>query len=219
MPDNPHTSQKSKSYLRTWKNPESIRRYATSRYRGLDQRLISDREKSIVNRMLKKIHLGNKTILDVPTGYGRFTGLFLENDLHIRSADLNLNALLYQRDQYQNSTDAIVADIFALPFPDRRFELVFTFRLLQHFKNSAERIKALQEIARVSNRYTIVSIYIKTTLHFAAKRISRKPQRIYMLSLDEWKQELATVGLRVITFQKVLPLLHAHAVFLLEKSY
>ena len=54
-----------------WENLEQVEKYANRRYRSWDQRLISNREKSIVQSILQENNLDGP-ILDCPSGFGRF---------------------------------------------------------------------------------------------------------------------------------------------------
>jgi len=205
-----------KTYAITWQSVAAVANYATHRYHHLDQFLVAWKEKRLVRRLLRKIRAESHTLLDIPTGYGRFTPLFLENGFDLLSCDLNLYALLYQRQQYPQLGRAVVASVFALPFRDRHFDVVFNFRLIQHFKTSAERQALLQEIQRVTRRFAIVSVYLPSIFHRLSQILGGRPRRMTMVTPADWEAEVQANGLRVVQACWVWHFLHAQKIFLLE---
>ncbi len=216
MSDDP-PSNKNKSYSRTWQNVESVRKYSKTRYHSLDQRFVSWRERKIVNKMLNKIKLPGSKLLDIPTGYGRFTQLFLENDFDITNADLNLFALLYQREQHLGTANSVVANVLDIPFKNNQFDVVFNFRLLQHFKTSKERCTFLKELRISTKKWAIVSVYIKSNLHIITQKISSRKRKMTMIDLDAWREEVTNEGFKIVESRRVIPSFHAQMIFLLEK--
>ncbi len=104
-----------KSYEHTFKTVNSVEHYANTRYKHLDQKILHWREKALVDKILKKVKPTSKTILDAPTGYGRFTPNFIKFDLEITNADLNLNTLKYQQKVFPSAEKSSVGNIFNLP--------------------------------------------------------------------------------------------------------
>jgi len=209
--------QRNKSYYRTWQDIESVRKYSNTRYRGLDQRFVSWREKKIVNKMLNKIKSPGSMLLDIPTGYGRFTHLFLEYDFNITNADLNLFALLYQRERHLGTANSVVANVLDIPFKNNQFDVVFNFRLLQHFKTSKERCTFLKELHLTTKKWAIVSVYIKSSLHRFIQKISSRKRKMTMIDLDVWCEEVTSEGFKIVESLRVIPFFHAQMIFLLEK--
>jgi ubiquinone/menaquinone biosynthesis C-methylase UbiE len=206
-----------KSYSVTWKSLEGIRKYAATRYRHLDQRLISAREIRLVGQILNEISTPRATLLDIPAGYGRFTGTFLRNDLDITNADLNLYAALFQREQYRELTKNLVANISALPFKPNSFDIVFSFRLFQHLQTEQERQLILKELHRISRQWAIVSVYIYTPLHAFQRKLARRPKRIFMLRENDWRKAVEQAGFAMQKSFWVWRFLHAHKIYLLRK--
>jgi len=211
-------TEKRPAYARTWQSVAAVERYAQSRYRHYDQRLISWREQRIVDRFLKQITDGNHLLLDIPAGYGRFTPLFHKHAFKVISCDLNLYALLYQRQCFPDNNLMIVTDGNRLPLPDNFANVVFNFRLMQHFQTSDQRVALLKELTRVSNCYLIISVYLDSAFHRLIQVISGRKRRMTMISRIQWDTELLLCGLRVIQVRRPLRLLHAQNIFLLEKT-
>lgn len=196
---------------------ESVEKYSQNRYKHFDQRWISWREKRIVGRILNRLKSENRTLLDIPTGYGRFTELFLENGFSVTNGDLNLYALQYQRKRHHGSTRVVVSDVNATPFRKNEFDVVFNFRLLQHFKTGAERRSTLTELCRVTKRWAVVSVYLESSLHQLNQKISSRPRKMTMASIENWENEVRESGMRIADSWWVLRFFHAHKIFLLEK--
>ena len=216
MSDDPPLPE-SKSYSKTWKSIDSVRKYAESRYKNLDQWIVSLREIRLVDRILKNISSSQQTLLDIPTGYGRFTQTFLEHDLNVSNADLNLYAAFYQREQHHEIAKSLVANVFNIPFPDNSFDIVFNFRLLQHMKTGEQRHQILKELNRVTRNWAIVSTYIHTPLHSFQRRIVKRPRRIFMASPEEWQREVEDAGFNIQNSWWIFRHFHAHKIFLLKK--
>jgi len=207
----------SKSYSVTWSSLEGVRRYAATRYRHLDQRLISAREVRLVRRLLNEISIPRATLLDIPAGYGRFTRTFLENDLDVTNADLNLYAAIFQCEQYRELSKVLVANIFSLPFKPDNFDIVFSFRLFQHLKTEPERQLILKELQRVSRYWAIVSVYIYSPLHALQRKLTQRPKRIFMVDESDWCKALEQAGFSLVKSFWVWRFLHAHKIYLLRK--
>lgn len=206
------------AYAITWQSVESVEHYANSRYRHLDQRLVSWRERRIVEKLLRKLAVENTFLLDIPTGYGRFTPLFNKYGFKVLNGDLNLYALLYQQRSHPNDNMAIVANGNRLPLGDNLVDVIFNFRLLQHFKTSAERRALLQELSRVSGHHLIVSVYIESAFHHFIQVISGRKRRMTFISRDQWNAELRSCGLEVVQVRRPLRFFHAQNIFWLEKQ-
>jgi len=206
-----------KRYSITWKSVESVEKYSQNRYKHLDQRWISWREKRIVRRILNRLKSTSRTLLDIPTGYGRFTEIFLKNGFSVTNGDLNLYALEYQRKRHHGSTRVVVSDVNTTPFRKNQFDVVFNFRLLQHFKTDAERRTTLTELCRVTKRWSVVSVYIESSLHKLNQKFSSRPRKMTMASIEDWENEVRESGFRIADSWWVLRFFHAHKIFLLEK--
>ncbi|PIS30717.1 MAG: hypothetical protein COT43_01165 [Candidatus Marinimicrobia bacterium CG08_land_8_20_14_0_20_45_22] len=211
-------TDKPKRYSITWKSVESVEKYSINRYKNLDQRWVSWREKRIVNRILNHLRSANQTLLDIPTGYGRFTELFLKNDFSVTNGDLNLYALEYQQKLHRGSTRVVVSDVNATPFRKNEFDVVFNFRLLQHFKTSAERLSTLSELYRVTKRWVVISVYLESSLHRLNQKLSSRPRKMTMATTKDWENEVSESGMKIVDSWWVLRFFHANKIFLLEKQ-
>ncbi len=195
-----------------WQNLDQVERYANRRYRHWDQRLISRREQRLVRRLFTRNGLAGQ-ILDAPVGYGRFQRLLSEFG-PVKALDFNYFAALYQLQRAGLATDAVTGLAEKLPFKDQSFDVIFSFRLLQHMHDADERIAIYREFKRVSRRWVVLSYYRKKVVHRLQRLLIRQPSRITMLSREEFLAETVSAGLSLVSSVAVAPGLHAHQISL-----
>jgi SAM-dependent methyltransferase len=195
--------------------------YERKRYRSLDQRLVHRREEKILKSCLKATGTAPGLALDVPCGYGRFTGLIEAEGLTPISSDYS--PAMVRRTLRRSPGRGFVADAKKrLPLKDNAVDMVFSMRFLQHVHDAAERGSILAEFGRVSRSWVLVSFYQSTPLHRLQRllRGARKKRKrsIRMLDRRVFERDVGRSGLRII---KVLPLLrgvHAQRIALLKTN-
>ncbi len=193
---------------RAWQSLREVERYAGKRYRHWDQRWLHRREQRLVADLFTHYGLGG-TILDAPVGYGRFqTQLARFGPVH--ALDANTHALHYQRTTPGLARSSAAGLAEALPFRDNSFDVVFSLRLLQHIHERDARIAILREFKRVSRRWVLASLYLRSALHSLHRRMVRQPSRITMLSRRDLEHEAAEAGLEIVRVRAVAPFLHGH---------
>ncbi|MBL51804.1 MAG: hypothetical protein CMG57_07600 [Candidatus Marinimicrobia bacterium] len=199
-----------------WENLEQVEKYANRRYRSWDQRLISNREKSIVQSMLQENNLDGP-ILDCPSGFGRFHDV-LTTIGKVYAADINHFAVKYYNKYISHDPEAVEARAENLPFQDSQFQGVFSFRLLQHIHTPEDRMTILKEFSRVASSWVIASFYISSPIHIIHRKIIKMPSKITMISVNDLYKEASAVGLKVVTNKAVIPGLHANRIVLMTHS-
>lgn len=199
-----------------WKNLEQVDQYARERYRHWDQRWLSHREEQLVAGIFTQYQLGG-SILDVPVGYGRFQEL-LHRFGPVHALDASYYAVLYQRENLGLAQGSVTGLAEELPYPDRSFEVIFSLRLLQHIHERDRRLAILNEFNRVSRRWVVLSLYIRTPLHLLHRRIINLTSRITMLSREELREEAREAGLQLVRMVSVLPGLHAQRICLFSSD-
>ncbi|HEY4717163.1 MAG TPA: class I SAM-dependent methyltransferase [bacterium] len=195
--------------------------YEKTRYTHLDQAIINFIEQRIVKRWIVKFELKGKEILDIPCGFGRFSGIFLNAGMRLTSGDLSFEMADRTRENseiLQRVSDFIVASVKALPFKKGSFDATFTARLLHHNFTKEERINILKELARISKKHIIVTLYKKNFLHFITRRLRRLNRVIVMLSMKEMESEIEASGLKIIEKTVILPVFHSQVFLVLEKK-
>lgn len=95
-----------------------------------------------------------------------------------------------------------VADIMAMPHPDKAFELIICNRLFHHFTEQATRVKALLELHRICNGYLVVSFFNRFSLSAtfkAARRMLKRETAVdrIPISMQTFQSELNQTGFKV----------------------
>ncbi len=126
-------------------------------------------------RLLHRIWPGQAgdLVLDMPTGTGRLAST-LQDDFAVRlvGADRAM-AMLRQAQQREPSLPLLQADVMALPFADASVDGMVMFRFLHHLP-AAQAKQAIQEAARVSKSYLVISFFHPVSLHHLQRKIRRR---------------------------------------------
>jgi ubiquinone/menaquinone biosynthesis C-methylase UbiE len=199
--------------------------YMKTRYRR-SQMIVNWREQSIVAGMLGTVQRPLRKILDAPSGHGRFTPQLRPAATEkLICGDIvvdRLEALVNAEAADGAPIEVMELDLFkALPFEDCEFDLVFNFRFFQHVKKEELRDQLIQELARVSGRYVLVSFYEAAALHAWQKRHWKRSghKRVMpMPSRGDFFAWFAAQGCRVLAHKGVIPGVHAQRIVLFEKS-
>jgi SAM-dependent methyltransferase len=201
--------------------------YEKKRYRGLDQRLVHNREERILRKIFSKIGDAKGLALDLPCGYGRFSAFLLGRGFSLVNSDLSFHMVERANERTASLTRSYprgtVADAACgLPFKDSVFSVVFSMRLFHHIHHSRDRVKILQEFARVSSTWIVLSYYQSNALHKIQRKyrrqIKKTPTRIKMITRREFQEETRGCDLDIV---KILPLfrgLHAQNIVLIKKA-
>lgn len=137
---------------RTRYTPKEARRYRqrdTSRHRA---------EMALVERAFVLVPKGR--VLDVPCGCGRVGLLLAQQGHQVTCADLSpaMRAMAAQAvEQARLAVPVEAADVERLPFADRGFDTLVSFRLFHHFPNREVRERAVRELCRVAGRHVVLS--------------------------------------------------------------
>jgi len=199
--------------------------YERKRYRGLDQKLVDSREKRILRKILDKIGNDSARVLDLPSGYGRFSNLLLERRFTLASSDLSFHMVkrTIEKSKLCGLHSGVVADAKkGLPFKNHAFTILLSMRLFHHVQRREEREFILNEFSGVSAEWVILSYYQKTLFHILQRKLRRKVKktktRISMISGKEFKEEVRRAGLKVVKIFPIFRVIHAHNIALLKKG-
>ena len=195
-----------------WTGLDQVGHYARTRYRHWDQRWLDRREQRLVRDLFTRYGLRGQ-VLDAPVGYGRFQPLLAEFGA-VHALDFNFYAALYQLKRLGLARGSVTGAAEALPFKGDSFDVVFSFRLLQHMHEPDERRAIFREFCRVSRQWVVVSLYLMSLGHRLHRRLVKQPSRITMLTRREMLAEAEGAGLTLVRIASVLPGLHAHHVCL-----
>lgn len=186
------------------------------KHRSGFQRQFSDR---LEQRMAAKA-LGSvgefSSVLDLPCGAGRFWDLIHSfNPQQLIAADYSqdmLDVAASTQSQARLARTAFLrTSAFAIDLPDASVDLIFCMRLIHHVGEPAQRQQILQEFARVTRRYSIVSLWVDGNLQARRRRKlerSRKPrayQNRFVLNQGEFEKELVAAGHEITAIVDMVP--------------
>lgn len=204
---------------------DSVEYYESKRYKTSIQRRVDLKEQQTLRELLRDFAgEGDRHVLDLPCGYGRFLPLFHGLGYRVSSMDISeaMTDYVRRRADFGPHDIAQAADIReGLPLEDGSVDVTCCIRLFQHFHYPEWRQQALREFARVSRRYVMVTFYDRACLHYWSKRLLAalrgKPVRVQMISRQEFEVDARAAGLKVVQYRPWLPRIHAQTFTMLEK--
>jgi len=208
-------------------NKNEVADYEKKRYRGLDQRIVHNREQKIIKKIFNIIGKTTGLALDLPCGYGRFSSILFDKGLEPINCDISLAMVERANERYkklsQREAGGAVADATSgLPFKELVFFLVFSMRFFHHVHNSQDRRSILGEYARVSSEWAVLSYYQSNALHKIQRKLRRKikktPTQIKMITRQEFQSEAEESGFEVVAVFPLFRGVHSQHLALLKKS-
>lgn len=201
-------------------------KYFEKHQSGFKRRLSTWRETGMARQALR-LAGRPKSVLDLPSGTGRFWPLLAEEPgRKIYAADLNHTmfetGLKCRPPELTRRIETFQASAFSIPKPDNFVECVFSIRLLHHMAKSEDRLAVLREFKRVTSSTIIISLWIDG--NYQSWRRSRRPARPPGPSQDRYVipravllKEFAECGLTVVGRVDFLKF-HSHwAAYVLRK--
>jgi SAM-dependent methyltransferase len=200
-------------------------RYFEKHQHGFWRRLNTWREIGMARRAL--LLAGDpKSVLDLPSGTGRFWNLLAENPRRkIYAADLNPamfeTGLKFRPAALTSRVEAFQASAFSIPKPDAFVECVFSIRLLHHIERAEDRLAILREFKRVTSATIIVSLWIDG--NYRAMLEQRRPVRPgpsrdrYLISRRVIEGEFQEAGLAIAGRVDFLKYYSMWAAYVLKK--
>jgi SAM-dependent methyltransferase len=204
-----------------------VEEYEQKRYRGIDQRLVHQREARLLRKILHQIGDGRLLVLDVPCGYGRFSDLLLAKDFSLVSSDLSFHMVKRASEKvgqpHSRFLSGVVSDAKqGLPFKKGAFSLLLCMRFFHHIHEKEDRKFILKEFSRVSSGWVILSYYQQNLFHILQRKLRRRIKksrtRIKMIPRQEFKAEVEGAGLGVVKISPLFRSIHAHQIALLKKT-
>ncbi|MCU7958532.1 MAG: class I SAM-dependent methyltransferase [gamma proteobacterium symbiont of Bathyaustriella thionipta] len=182
---------------------------------GLWRKLSHWREQQVCARALQLA--GNPaSVLDIPCGTGRFWELLCKDPARKlyaadNSRDMMNLALKYRPPAISSRFQTCQASVFDLKFADNFVENVFCIRLLHHMKTHENRIRLLQEAARVASNSVIVSLWVDGNYKawrrqkLEAKRGLKNSGNRFVLAAAIFEDEIAQAGMQITAKLDFLP--------------
>ena len=206
----PETEARFQSLRASYEREGVARHYARTRWTASSHVRRTDRKEQRLVRELLARTGGCETILDLPCGAGRFVPLLAEHGAGVYLGDVALPMLqeAHARLGHAGSAEqpegagAAVRGFFQatgsrLPLADGCVDLVFCFRLVHHFPEPVERILILQELARVSRRWVMISYFDAASFQAWRHRVRGRRKARYPESEAEITAECSAAGLAI----------------------
>ena len=184
--------------------------YAGKHERTLGRRLSNWRERRVVSAALRS--LGPiTTVLDVPSGTGRFLPALALFRLHVITMDLSAEMLTQGRRHYprfRHQPLATVGSASDVPLADESVDAVLCSRLLHHFARPEDRIGILRELARVCRVGVVVSFFDAASLKHR-RRLRRRARRgrpgnRHAVTRGQFAEEAGRAGLDCVSMHALL---------------
>ena len=232
MPPAPATSAdldpSRKEYFQSKYDDRQALSYYEKHHAGIGRRISNWREMAMVRAALKRA--GNPaSVLDIPCGTGRFWPLLGETTgRKIFASDLNhpmlRTGLQFRGEQIVSRVKGFQSSVFRIPFRDNAVEAIVSIRLLHHFSDRADRLNILKEMARVSSRSVIVTLWVggNWKARRLVKRNHREPARRsrdrFVVGRGEIESEFKQAGLSVVDCVHFLKFYSMWAAYVLRKD-
>ena len=162
------------------------------------------------------------SVLDVPCGTGRITGLLLEQGLAVTGGDISTAMIEVAREKLARFGGRVSwrqLDLQRLELADNSVDLVTCIRLFHHLKSDA-RAAILCELARVTRQYVIVNVSLSSPIYRLRRRVKRALGQALSQESSTWEEiqrESAAAGLRLEAQRFVWPLVSEDLILLFRK--
>ncbi len=208
-------------------NKHEVEEYERKRYRGIDQKLVHVRETAILEKIMERIAPQKGWVLDIPCGYGRFSGLLRRRGWGLVSSDYSFPMVKKAKDSRADKALSrnwgVIADATRdLPFKDNAFSLLLCMRFWHHVHEGKKRQAVLHHFSRVTSRWVILSYYQVNPLHLIQRRFRRAVKnsstRIKMISKAEFYDEIKGAGFDCLAIFPLFRGVHSQHIALLKKN-
>jgi len=177
-------------------------------------RFLINRFLATINQFIKQ-QIRPKKILDAGCGAGFVIEFLLnnwENEVEIAGVDIDPEMINLARTRNPSVT-IVGGDIYQLPFEDNKYDLVICTEVLEHLRHPE---KAIEEIARVSKHWCIISVPHEPFFQIASflrgryfTTFGNNPEHINHWGPRSFSAFLKISSLDLITLKKEFPWLIA----------
>lgn len=202
-------------------------RYDALRFGGARARRNAAKWRAISRAMDLATSLGGdiRSVLDLPTGTGRFVASLAARGCDVVGADISREMMRVGEEKVPAAAGAQVrfaqCDAEALPFRDSSFDCVMTIRFLFHLTGEA-RMRALGEFARVTRRWVIADYRHRYSLRYlrqsGAHRLGLRGPAEPRVSRAQIDDELSAAGLRARRIFRIAPVFSDKWIVLCERA-
>jgi len=207
-----------------YQSEKSVEEYDIKRFHSLRGKIIDYLEKRAFSNCLKECTDIN-SLLDVPTGTGRFAEYLLKKyNFKISVADISQKMIDYSErrlNRFHNFERATIGDITNLPFESNSFDMVICVRLMGHLPDEVK-IEAIRELTRISKHYIGIAFYEKSIWLSIKKKVvlflNKNKSRWFPIKKETIKILLKEQRLVLITRNYVFRFFSECVFYLAEKK-
>jgi ubiquinone/menaquinone biosynthesis C-methylase UbiE len=202
-------SKKDHYSYKVYEDPAVAETFDQERFGGDIGEYLRNYQSDLIDRFLPDIR--NWRILDAGGGTGRTALPLARRTAKVTIADASFPMLRIAQDKswLQGCPVTLVrCDAHTMPFPDRSFEAVLSFRLLMHVVDWKH---AIHELCRLSSRFLMIDFPPKCgfagfapVLHYVKSKMKPHYQPYRVFSLKEISTELQNAGFELLNIDRHL---------------
>lgn len=172
-----------RSKLQNYNSTRGAESYKADYQNKLHRKWSDKRERALLTAYFRELgHQGS--ILDLPCGHGRLSGLLKSHCDQLIEADWSFTMVsLNQRDHGHDARGYFRASALEIPLADRSVDTVVSFRLSHHLETAELRERHLNELFRVARKAVIVTWFSATSLKNLLREVrvklsGKKPKNV-----------------------------------------
>lgn len=209
-----------------WQNKSIANNYDGRRFTSVGGRFYDRMEKRAIAKCLDIAQsiMPVSAVLDLACGTGRISEFLAARGYRLTCGDISNEMLDVAKARLHAAGSGDVTflnvDIYQVNKSIGHFDCVTAFRLFQHL-TSKERSRALQAMARASQRFVLVNVMYTSMYYGALRKVRRALGRYttrYTSSAAEIEAELDHAGLRIVASAFTQRGFNGNRVLLLEKK-
>ena len=174
--------------LHNYNSTRGAEAYKADYQNKLHRKWSDKRERALLQHYFAELHnLGTgdvESILDLPCGHGRLSGLLKSHCRELIEADWSFTMVsLNARDHGRDGRSYFRASALEVPLPDRSVDVAVSFRLSHHLESQELRERHLRELFRVARKAVIVTWFSATSLKNVLREVrvklaGKKPKNV-----------------------------------------
>lgn len=211
------------SYRSRFQDKTRAEKYS-KRFEENSRKNIDRREQRAVKKIFAALK-DCKTVLDVPSGAGRFLPALSQPGRRVIDMDVSLEILQHaskRASKLKLTASFAQGDASRLPFKNESVDAVFCNRLLHHIVVKEERAIILLELRRIAKRRVVVSFFDYNAFGGIRKFLKKiKGSDIHydeQPTLQQFQDEVAACEFRVLEVVPTGPPWVSQKFFVMEKS-
>lgn len=209
------------SYQENYQSSERAKRY-NEKYRAkLFKRWTTARELRVLDRALRLVSSPDATILDLPCGGGRLYPAIAAHGARIVGMDYAIGQVRHYRSSVPGSRVRFaVGSALRIPMKERAVRGVLCVRLMHHLPRKEDRANLVRELARVAERFVVVTYFDTHSLKNRIRRLTRifhRKRDKNTMSRREIEQTAREAGFRLVAALPLSRCFSGHRYAVLER--